>query len=355
MKLKVVILVGLYLTSCAVGGQNKTKNSSEIDIPNAKLKSAKGEIVAFYNVENLFDTIDNQYTIDEQFLPSAEGEWTSERYQTKLNNLGKVIASMKKGSFPIFIGLAEVENKEVVENLANDQSIKGAGYKVVHEESPDQRGIDLGFMYRRDYFLYISHQAVEVKLEDEPDFYTRDILYVKGVLKGNDTLHIFLNHWPSRREGEKESEYKREKAASVLRAKVDELLSLNKAAKIIIMGDFNDYPENGSIVNILKAKETPNYEAAELLNTAYRLEKQNLGTYNYKGDWGMLDQIILSEGIVKATKGVKIIDNTCTIHRLDWMVFKDPKYGDEKPSKTYGGSEYYGGYSDHLPVYITLE
>lgn len=343
-------------TSCMVGGQNKANDKSTT--PNEKvatnLKDAKGEIVGFYNVENLFDTIDDKYTIDEQFLPSSEKQWTSDRYLTKLDQLGKVIASMKSGGYPVFMGLAEIENKQVIEDLVGTKQLKDAGYEVVHKDSPDKRGIDLGFIYRKDYFQYLSHEALEVSLEDNPDFFTRDILYVKGKFKGDDVVHIFLNHWPSRREGAAETEYRRVRAATVLRNKVDEVLAENENAKIIIMGDFNDYPVDKSLYQTLRARKDRKFDNGDLYNTAYALEKQDLGTYNYKGDWGMLDQLIISKGFFKAENGVTITAKDCQIHKLDWMLYTDPKYGDQKPSKTYGGPEYYGGYSDHLPIYIEL-
>lgn len=319
-----------------------------------ELKSPKGMVFGFYNVENLFDTIDDQYTIDEQFLPNSEKLWNSEKYTTKLNQLAKVISSMDV-DLPIFLGLAEVENKNVILDLLSTEKLRGNNYDVVHEESPDQRGIDLGFIYRKEYFNYISHEAIEVRIEEEEDFFTRDILYIKGELQGEDTIHVFLNHWSSRREGAQETEYRRVRSAAILRAKIDELLAQDEMAKIIVMGDFNDYPNNISLTQTLRAKDNRKFNKGDLYNMAYGLEQDNQGTYNYKGDWGMLDQLIISRGVFKADKGVKITAKDVNVLKLKWMLYTDPVYGDEKPSKSYGGPEYYGGYSDHLPIYARFE
>lgn len=352
-----IVYIALISSSCMVGEKNKNNKGENLQNSSKKidLKSAKGEIVGFYNVENLFDTIDDKYTIDEQFLPTSEKKWNSERYHTKIEHLGKVIVSMKKGSFPIFLGLAEVENKQVIQDLVSSEILKEANYGVVHQDSPDKRGIDLGFIYRKNFFRYLAHEVLEVSLKDDPDFFTRDVLYVNGLMSGDDEIHIFLNHWPSRRKGAKETEHKRIRAAEVCREKIDQILEKNKNAKIVVMGDFNDYPVDKSLYQTLRAKDDRKFNQGDLYNTAYSLEKENKGTYNYKGDWGMLDQIIISRGFFKEKKGVLIKAKNCTIHKLDWMLYADPKYGDEKPSKTYGGPNYYGGYSDHLPIYIKLE
>lgn len=353
MKRIIVASVILVLTSCFVGEKKQKTTTIEVNSSQAELKSAAGKVFGFYNVENLFDTIDDQYTIDEQFLPNSEKLWNSEKYTIKLNSLAKVISHFDK-ELPIFLGMAEIENKGVIEDLIKtDQLLKG-NYGIVHEESPDKRGIDVGFIYRKDYFKVLSHQNLEVSIADEPDFFTRDILYVKGELKDNDVLHVFLNHWPSRRAGQEESEYKRVRAATVLRSKIDELLAEDKNAKIIIMGDFNDYPNNKSIIEVLKAKGDRDFKNGNLYNLAFNLEQKNKGTYNYRGDWGMLDQLIISEGTYKSDNGLHVTYENCKILELDWMLFTDPKYGDKKPSKTYGGNEYYGGYSDHLPILTRL-
>lgn len=348
MKRIIVVSMIMGLTSCFVG-EKKQKSITELKSSQTELKSASGKVFGFYNVENLFDTIDEQYTIDEQFLPNSEKKWSSDKYMTKLDNLAKVISSFDN-ELPVFLGMAEIENKAVIEDLIKTKKLLKGNYGVVHEESPDKRGIDVGFIYRKGYFKVLLHQNLEVSIDNEPDFFTRDILYVKGELKGNDVVHVFLNHWPSRRAGQNESEYKRVRAATVLRTKVDEILASDKDAKIIIMGDFNDYPNNKSITQVLRAKDNRKFKNGDLYNMAAGLEKDDKGTYNYKGDWGMLDQLIISEAVFKSEEGVSIGYKDCKVLQLDFMLYTDKKYGDKKPSKTYGGPTYYGGYSDHLPI-----
>ncbi len=344
----------ITMVACTLGEKTTQNNVQTMEENSVELKSSVDKVFGFYNVENLFDTIDDKYTIDEQFLPNSEKEWNTPKYFDKLNKLAKVITALDK-DFPIFMGFAEIENKAVIVDLISNTNLAEGNYGVVHYESPDKRGIDVGFMYRKDYLRVKHSENLEVSLADNPDFATRDILYIQGELKGNDDVHIFLNHWSSRRAGEKESEHKRIKAATVLRAKVDEILAENASAKIIIMGDFNDYPTNKSIYEVLKAKGTPAFQNDDLFNMAYKLEKSDKGTYNYKGDWGMLDQMIISKGLYNPEKGVEVSYDQCKILEKAWMMYTDKKYGDKKPSRTYGGPNYYGGYSDHLPIYSRFE
>ena len=354
MKRTSFIFTLIMLVACTLGEKTTQNNSQDMDEKKVELMSSIDKVFGFYNVENLFDTIDDKYTIDEQFLPSSEKEWNTPKYFDKLNKLAKVITAMDK-DLPVFMGFAEIENKAVILDLISNTNLTEGNYGVVHYESPDKRGIDLGFMYRKDYFNVKHSENIEVSLADNPDFATRDILYIQGELKGNDEVHVFLNHWSSRRAGQKKSEYKRVKAATILRAKVDKILAEDALAKIIIMGDFNDYPTNKSVYEILRAKDTPVFENNNLFNMAYKLEKADKGTYNYRGDWGMLDQLIISKGLYNSEKGVEVSYDQCNILDKAWMLYTDKKYGDKKPSKTYGGPNYYGGYSDHLPIYSRFE
>ncbi|MEN8957485.1 MAG: hypothetical protein ABF258_05635, partial [Flavobacteriales bacterium] len=254
---KIGFILTLAMIAACTLGEKTTQNSTQtMETNNKQLQSSVGKVFGFYNVENLFDTIDDKYTIDEQFLPDSEKEWNTTKYFDKLNKLAKVITAMDK-DLPIFMGFAEIENQGVILDLISNTNLNNGNYGIVHYESPDKRGIDVGFMYRKEFMTIKHSENIEVSLPDNPDFATRDILYVQGELKGEDELHVFLNHWSSRRAGQKESEHKRVKAASVLRAKVDEILNKDASAKIIIMGDFNDYPTNKSVYEVLKAKGTP--------------------------------------------------------------------------------------------------
>lgn len=309
-----------------------------------------GVTVAFYNVENLFDTLDTPHKIDEEFLPSSAKEWNSEKYAKKLEHIGAVLSSLNKPGLPDIIGLCEVENKKVVEDLATTGVLKKAGYKVVHEESPDMRGIDVALMYSPAHFKYISHEKLAVKFANEPDETTRDILYVKGI-SGNDTLHLFVNHWPSRRDGQEASESRRVAAANVLKSKVANITDNNPEAKVLIMGDFNDFPDNKSVQDVLNAGVEDNQP---LYNLMYKQWLKGIGTYNYKGNWNMLDQIIVSQGLLNAKSGLDVDRDSGHIYREEWILYINREKDIETPNRTYGGNRYYGGYSDHLPVYVNL-
>ena len=319
-----------------------------------KLTSDKSFTVMSYNVENLFDTINDPDKDDEDFLPAGKQQWTAEHYTKKLEQLSKVIAAPNAKNLPVIIGLYEIENKAVVEALASTARLKKGKYGVVHYESPDKRSIDVAMMYRKNKFTVLSSKALYVRLPEEPPHPTRDILYVKGVAGKSDTLHLFFNHWPSRRGGEAGSEKNRITAATVLRHAIDSIFKSNAQAKIICMGDFNDYPTNNSICKTLKTDSLPAVSGTEnLFNLCYELEKKNEGTYYYKGDWGMLDQFIISYPVLNGT-GLHVKKDAAKILNEQWMLYTNKETQESKPNATYGGEKYFGGYSDHLPIYMEL-
>lgn len=318
--------------------------------PNTKAhvhKTGNDINIAFYNVENLFDTIDAPEKRDEEWLPDSAKGWNTERYQKKLNDLSNVLASLLDTNMPDIIGLCEVENKAVIEDLVSTPALKTGNFKVVHEESPDERGIDVALVYSADKFQYLAHEKLTVTLA-APEDKTRDILYVKGIV-ADDTLHLFVNHWPSRSGGVAQSEPKRISAATVLKGKVHEILDGNAKAKILIMGDFNDFPDNNSVAQTLGA----NTQGSLLHNLSYSLFTEGKGTYNYKGNWNMLDQFIVSEGLINAEHGLDADESTLQIFAPEWVLYKN-KEGVYYPSRTYGGPNYYGGISDHLAISTKL-
>lgn len=312
--------------------------------------------IAFYNVENLFDTIDDPKVIDEEFLPSSKMAWNSVRYQEKLDKISKVLDSIGAGELPVIAGFCEIENKSVLEDLITKTPLSKGNYEIVHEDSPDARGIDVGLIYRKDFFTYLSQEAIAVNFENDTTK-TRDILYVKGLTGKKDTLHCFVNHWPSRRGGEQESESKRLTAAKTLKMYTDAILNGNKNAKIIIMGDFNDGPLNKSIKEVLNASVTqPTKERNSLYHMLYnKAVNSGEGSHYYDGHYMMLDQIIVSHGLINAKKGILAGYDNAYVFRADWLMFTDKKTGDKRPNRTYVGPRYVGGYSDHLPVYLKIE
>jgi predicted extracellular nuclease len=315
----------------------------------AALRNDPPVTVVFYNVENLFDTIDSPAVNDLDFTPQGKNVWTAQRYAKKLKDLAKVLSEAHGPELPSVIGLCEVENRQVVEDLLRTDKLKKGKYKVVHQDSPDARGIDVAFAYRASSMVLLHHEAISYSFDFEPKTTTRDILYVK-TLAGADTLHFFVNHWPSRRGGQEASEPKRLIPANIIRQRSDSLMGIDASARIIIMGDFNDYPDSRTMTEVLRSVPGSN---SGLTNLTYHFHKSGKGTYNYKGEWGMLDQFIVSDALRNAKSGLTVTDSSAAIFGPDWLLYTD-KEGNKSPSRTYGGPNYYGGYSDHLPIVLTL-
>ncbi len=308
--------------------------------------------VMFYNVENLFDTINSPNTIDEEFTPDSKKEWNTERYQTKLNHLALVIASM--GS-PSIVGLAEVENKNVLEDLIKQNAIKNAGYAIVHFDSPDERGIDVALLYKKDIITIIDSKPIYVRLPDNNGGATRDILFVQVKLKQTKKdIYIFVNHWPSRSGGSVETKMRRAIAANTLKNTIDSLNAKLTDPAIIIMGDFNDTPSDESITEVLQTnKLRSNYCDECLVNLMTDIEQANEGSYFYDGGWQVLDQFIVSEVLLQNAKPY-VQTKSAQIVKNDFQLYNNKKYG-YLPNRTYSGEMYHGGYSDHFPIYMEMQ
>lgn len=293
--------------------------------------------IMFYNVENLYDTEDDPATDDKDFLPGSEQDWTPERLSKKLQHLAEAV-SMAGGEPPVFLGLAEVENRKVVERLASETALKAANYGVVHQDSPDERGIDVALLFDQDIFKLIRFEALNVPLPD--DDRTRDILHGEFTTQGH-TFHVFVNHWPSRREGQQKSEPKRMAAAHVLK---EALAKIPDAATthVIIMGDFNDTPTDRSIQEGLGA--TCTNASTGLVDLMCVDQPAGHGSHQYDSHWDYLDQFIVGGELTTHVKEAKALWD-------DRLLFKHPKYG-LSPDKTYSGRSYKGGYSDHLPIVL---
>lgn len=332
----IILFVVLFLASCSAGPRLKAPYT-----------------IVFYNVENLFDTIKSPIKIDHEFLPNSPKAWNSERYFKKLSDLAKVISKIDTINLPVVVGLCEVENDVVLNDLAAQERLRSANYKIIWEEGPDVRGIDCAMMYNPKVFTLQSYEYIPVVDPDDADFITRDILYVKGLIN-KELFHFFVNHWPSRRGGADDSAPRRILAAKVLRQQVDLIFAENKQPNIIIMGDKNDEPGDMSLSDILVALPNiivPNDQ--DLINLMYDEYEQNMGSYNYQGNWDMIDNIIVSGYLINKEKGLKSdLDNGFIFHR-PFMEFINNN-GQMSPNRTYGRS-YYGGISDHFPVYLILE
>ncbi len=351
MKNSVQLMLSLaLLTSCEMTDFNDNQPVDKKE--QATKRSFTGRSVIFYNVENLFDTVDDPHTNDSAFTPYGEYRWDEERYETKLQRITEAINLIEEK--PVLIGLAEVENHTVLEDLIQQPSIRETKYNFVHYNSPDQRGIDCALLYDESVFTVHKSEKIPVKFEENPNLKTRDILYVQGYLGGTIFVHVFVNHWSSRREGQVETEFKRIKAAELLRAKVDEVLNKDVNANIIVLGDFNDYPTDKSLHTILRAKESGYSNSGDLINLLFDEHINGEGTSVHQREWSVLDQIIVSQSIYDHSAQLGIQNRDAEIAREDELIYTYPD-GGQKPNATYGGRKYYGGYSDHLPVYIVLK
>ncbi|MDQ3111170.1 MAG: hypothetical protein M3R17_14860 [Bacteroidota bacterium] len=302
--------------------------------------------IAFWNVENLYDTINDPAIDDEEFLPGAKKNWNTERYFAKLNSLSKVILAMGNGVGPDILGMAEIENKTVLVDLTKKTPLSKQNYGIVHYDSPDKRGIDVALIYKKDKFKVLESKKIFVPMPSDSSF-TRDILLVKGILGKKDTVYIFVNHWPSRRGGEEESVPRRMSAASKLRNAQDSILKLFPNAKILAMGDFNDEPDDKSILS-LKSSAGSKSGFIDLMDT---LKAKGEGTFHYKKEKNMLDQILVTKSL-QPSKGLRIME--AYIFHEAWMTGENYKGDAPGPLHTYAGSRYIGGYSDHYPVYADI-
>lgn len=305
-------------------------------------------VVASYNVENLYDTLDNPLTDDAEFLPGGPNQWNTTRYRQKLARIAEVID--KVGGGAQVVGLVEIENRAVLADLVAQPILKAKGYEIVHYDSPDERGVDVALLFQNTAFKLLNSRPVTVNL---PGDKTRDILQAT-LVSGNDTITFFVNHWPSRREGQKESENKRMAAATALRTQVDSLLARNANARFMIMGDFNDEPQDSSIVHGLRARPaSAQLQQGELYNCFHELAEKGEGTYQFKKQWDMIDQIIISPGLLNGRK-LKFEAGSPGIFKPEWLQEQNERFKGA-PWRTFAGKNYLGGYSDHFPIYVTLQ
>ncbi|UGU14201.1 endonuclease/exonuclease/phosphatase family protein [Sinomicrobium kalidii] len=312
--------------------------------------------VAFYNTENLFDTISNS-PADEERTPSGNYKWTSERYMDKIAKLSRVISEIGAdvtGTAPDIVGLAEVENGMVLRDLIRNKALRNYDYGIVHVNSPDHRGIDVAMLYRKKTFTPIHFKNIPLKIEDEEGNrrYTRDQLLVTGILDG-EPLHIIVNHWPSRYGGENKSKPNRMAAAQLNKKIIDSLLLSDPQAKIISMGDLNDDPSDPSLKKILKTKSgKTKLKTGELYNPMEALSREGFGTLAHRDRWHLFDQIFFTAELLKENKSSYRYWKTGIFNKRYLITASGPYRG--YPLRSYSRGQYSGGYSDHFPVYIYL-
>ncbi len=323
----------------------------------AQKKNYQIRTIAFYNLENLFDTKNDSLTYDDDRTPDGKDNWTVERYQKKLNQIAQVISEIGfelTGASPDVIGLCEVENRDVLNDLVAQPALNDAQYGIVHFDSPDERGIDVALLYRKASFLPTDFQSRRLVLEDQGTYrdYTRDQLVVRGLLD-DEEIHLIINHWPSRSGGTLRSAPKRMDAATLNRNIIDSILRLNFNSKVIAMGDFNDNPIDDSFKKILQTKASRKQEDTSFLyNPMEKMFKKGMGSLAYRDTWSLFDQIYFTS---------TFLDQDATNYRFWKAGIYNPSYlsinnGPYKgyPFRTYAGGNYSGGYSDHFPVFIYL-
>lgn len=305
----------------------------------------------FYNVENLFDIFDDTLKDDDDFLPSGVLRWNHSRYKDKINSLYKTIVAAGEWSPPEVVAMSEVENRRVLEELIYGTYLSKYMYRIVHEESPDQRGIDVCLIYRTDKLSLISSDYWMPDRINDDDYKTRKVLYSKFKFR-NDTIHLIVNHWPSRRGGVLAGESMRIKIANMVRQKADSIsINSQSGSKIIIMGDFNSTPDDQEIKTLTSNASF----ASHLYNLSEEKSEAGFGTYRYQGTWEMIDQVLVSEPLLMSSEGLYTEAAFFSILKPDFLLMKDPKYPGFTPFATYRGYRYQGGFSDHLPVFLRLK
>lgn len=315
--------------------------------------------VVFYNTENFFDTFHDSLKYDKEFTPDALRKWNFKKYYYKLNHIAKVLIASGEWNSPDIIGLCEMENKLVLSELIHKTPLKKLEYGYIHYDSPDERGLDVALLYKPEVLKVIYSKPIHINFPFDTLMKTRDILYVKGIIFNKDTVHLFVNHWPSRRDGPEETEKKRIVAATILKDKTDSILNLNNDSKIIIMGDLNDEPSDKSISQILNAKcDTANHQKQYLFDLMCELKSKDEYTYFYKYMYYkeklVFDQFIVSSYLLNKKSKLTITNNKAYIFKPEWILTKD-KDNDIKPKSTYTGPRYNAGFSDHLPVYMDMK
>ena len=336
MKRILVIFICLYFVFSVIAQRQKKRNFK----------------IMCYNVENFFDCIHDSLSEDTEFLPTGIRGWNFTKYQKKQAAIAKVITAIGGWDAPALVGICEVESEKCLYDLTHFSGLKNLRYNYLHHDSPDPRGIDVALLFQPDQFKPIFNKAIRIRIPGFPESRTRDILFVSGLIPTGDTLHIFVCHLPSRLEGENESEGKRKYVASVIREKVDSLYAKTHRPKIVIMGDFNDYPTNSSLTEVLKANPvSASVSEKKLYNLMYKMQSDGKGTNKHLGEWGVLDQLIISGNLLDSTGTFYTSQQDAHVFDAEFLLENDLNYLGKKPLRTYVGMKYHDGFSDHLPVY----
>jgi hypothetical protein len=314
--------------------------------------------IGFYNFENLFDTLDTENVRDAEFTPEGSNRYNTKVYYEKLHNLSTVVSKIGTDVTPdglAVLGICEIENRTVLEDFVNQPAIKERNYQIIHYDSKDHRGIDVALIYNPKYFepkVSCSYPLWTRTSSKGDTSYSRSVLLASGIFDG-DTMTFLVNHWPSRSGGEKATAHLRVRAAALNKRLIDTVEQSYPGQKVIVMGDLNDDPINKSITQVLKAKKSPkNLKKDEMYNPMCAFYKKGIGTTAYRDAWSLFDQMIFSYAFVNKKYGGYQFYKA-GIYNERYMFQKEGQYAGY-PFRTYGGSVYQGGYSDHFPVYAIL-
>ncbi len=334
-----LMFLGLFCLSCAFNGTEKT-----VALPSNNLS------VAFYNLDNLYDTIDNAKTNDDEFTPLGKNKWNTYRYKQKLIKLSKVLSDFDGNTSPDVLGVCEIENKAVLIDLSN--TIATSKYEIVHIDSRDERGADVALLFNKQKLKLQDFKKYTPVISDDTADKTRDILWVKLVsIKSLDTFQFIVCHFPSRREGQLKSESKRIDAAKLCKKVINENCKLS-TQNLIVMGDFNDEPLNKSMQTIIGAANYKTQPEASLVNLMFQFSENGEGSYRYKDKWNVLDQFLLSNKLLN-NKLTHYVSNSVFIKNEKWMLQTGKFEG--YPFRTYAGNRWLNGYSDHLPIGLRIQ
>lgn len=345
-------VLAVFLTISLISSCKSGKNIEQVNKLPENIK-VNLSCIAFYNLENLFDTI-NQENNDEEFLPQGAMKWNTLKYTSKLKNMSYAISQLGLDYSSVgasIIGVSEIENRGVLEDLVKEPSIASRGYEIVHYDSPDRRGVDVGLLYNPRQFIVTNSKSYRLRTED-PEFLTRDQLMVSGYLQ-NEKIHLIVNHWPSRTGGEMESRPKRNAAAKLTRSIVDSLFREDINAKIIVMGDLNDDPYNESTSVILRARKTTDeMNATDLYNVFWRTLDRGIGSLAYNDQWNLFDQIIVSPKLARGDRTELTYWRSEVFNRA-FLTNQEGRYKGS-PKRTHSSGIWLNGYSDHYPTLIYL-
>lgn len=317
----------------------------------SQVETSHNNRIMFYNTENFFDTYDDSLTDDNDFLPDGLMRWNLIRYNKKINSLYKTVIAAGEWAPPVVVGLCEIENRQVLEDLIYRTYLSKYNYGIIHEDSPDRRGIDVCAIYRKKLADIICYKYwIPEELKNQK-FTSRSVLYISMAI-GSDTLHFIINHWPSRRGGVLAAEDYRLRIAQMIREKIDSIFENKRSgAKIIILGDFNCTPDDPIIKSLVFSSDTINY----LINLSWGNKDKFPGTYRYLGRWEMIDQVFVSKKLLESKKGLYTELRLLNVFSPGFLMKEDSKYSGLSPFSTYSGYRYQGGFSDHLPVILDLK